>query len=68
MVDTYHMKTDQSPNVDTDDDGVNDSVVATRTWVLIDVDADGNFDAATDMVILLTGTQDLADTGSDFTV
>ena len=67
VVDTYHMKTDQSPNVDTDEDGENDSVVATRTWVLIDVDADGDFDADTDMVILLSGTQDLADTGSDFT-
>ena len=67
VVDTYHMKTDNSPDVDTDDDGVGDSVVATRTWVLIDVDADGDFDADTDMVVLLSGTQDLADTGSDFT-
>ncbi len=38
-----------------------------RTWILIDVDADGDFDAATDIVIALTGTLDLTDSGDQFT-
>ena len=56
---------------DTDDDDVYTSGTDTdlsRTWVLIDVDADGDFDAATDMVIALTGTVDLTDDGSQFTI
>ncbi len=42
---------------DTATDGVQEAL---RTWVLIDVDSDGDFDAATDMVIELAGTQTLA--------
>ena len=37
------------------DDG-NDSIALSRTWVLIDVNGDGDFNAEDDMVIALTGT------------
>ena len=69
VVDTYHRMplATETANVDTDGDGNDDSVVATRTWVLIDVNADGDFDASVDMVIALAGTVDLNDNGSDFT-
>ena len=41
---------------DMDEDEVRDSGEnAMRTWVLFDIDGDGNFDAATDMVIQLAG-------------
>ena len=38
-------------------DGTEDKM---RTWVLLDIDGDGNFDAANDMVIQLEGDIDLA--------
>ena len=60
---THSVITVQQTNftTDSDDDGTNDADPAvTRTWVLIDVDSDGNFDAGTDMVIELMGTTDNA--------
>ena len=56
----------ETANVDTDGDGTDDSVSDTRIWVLIDVDADGDFDAATDMAIAIDGTTALEQT--DFTM
>ncbi len=56
---THSVITVQQTNftTDSDDNGTNDADAAvTRTWVLIDVDGDGNFDAGTDMVIELMGT------------
>ena len=41
-------------------DSVNDSVVLFRTWVLIDANGDGDFSAADDIAIALTGTSDTA--------
>ena len=49
-------------NLDLDDDVTNanddgnDSIALSRTWVLIDVNGDGDFNAEDDMVIALTGT------------
>ena len=46
-----------------DDNDTEDS----RTWVLIDVDGDGDFDAGTDMAIAIVGTQTLTGgTSGDF--
>ena len=61
-----------APELDDDGNVTTAGVPATRTWVLIDVDADGDFDAATDMVILLSGGTggtafDLTVGGGDFT-
>ena len=52
--------------IDRDGDGTNDAIGLTRTWVLIDVNADGDFDASVDMAIALTGlvTPLLTDFGS----
>ena len=40
--------------IDRDSDGTNDAIGLYRTWVLIDVNADGDFDASVDMAIALT--------------
>ena len=42
--------------IDRDGDGTNDAIGLARTWVLIDVNADGDFDASVDMAIALAGT------------
>ncbi len=42
--------------IDRDGDGTNDAIGLYRTWVLIDVNADGDFNASVDMAIALTGT------------
>ena len=39
--------------IDRDGDGTNDAIGLLRTWVLIDVNADGDFDASVDMAIAL---------------
>ena len=70
--DTYWTTAPVADDPDTAEDESVTGVSATRTWVLIDVDADGDFDAATDMVILLSGgvggtAFDLTNDGSDFT-
>ena len=41
--------------IDLDGDGTNDVIGLYRTWLLIDVNADGDFDSAVDMAIALTG-------------
>ena len=69
--DTYWTTAPVADDPDTTEDESVTGVSATRTWVLIDVDADGDFDAATDMVILLSGDVggtafNLTDDGSDF--
>ncbi len=47
-------------NLDLDDEDGDESVELFRTWVLIDVDGDGDFDAGTDMAIALTGESSTA--------
>ena len=56
--DTYSVVYAQEMNFTEDNsgNGVNDSTPdVTKTWVLIDVDGDGDFDASVDMVIELEG-------------
>ena len=45
---------------------IGDTTVAAEPglWLLVDIDADGNFDAATDMVIFLAGVPSATDTSS----
>ncbi|MCY4357782.1 MAG: hypothetical protein OXD01_09730, partial [Gammaproteobacteria bacterium] len=50
--------------IDLDGDGINDVIGLYRTWILIDVNADGDFDSAVDMAIALTGAA--ADTAVGF--
>ena len=57
VVDATHFTTDGN------DDGTNDSDPVTTSWAFIDVDGDGDFDAATDMVIKLN---DVDLSGNDF--
>ena len=62
VTETYWMTAPVVDNPDTPEDETAAGVGAQRTWVLIDVDGDGDFNAATDMAIALTGTITLADT------
>ena len=58
-------------DVDSDDDSDEEEIGLLRTWVLIDVNADGDFDASVDMAIALTGETalvDLTNDGSQFTI
>ena len=52
--------------VDLDGDGTDDGIREERTWIFIDVDGDGDFNAEIDMVIALEGAL-MIDTG-DFTI
>ena len=58
---------DETANFDADGDETNESIELERTWILIDVDADGDFDASVDMVIALKGAVNLDDAGGSFT-
>ena len=49
--------------IDRDGDGTNDAIGLYRTWILIDVNADGDFDASVDMAIAVT-----QDSGFDNTI
>ena len=53
---TYWMTRPVANDPDTTEDETVAGVSASRTWLLIDVDGDGDFNAATDMAIALTGT------------
>ncbi len=53
------LKADEDPvsaagAIDRDGDGTNDAIGLYRTWILIDVNADGDFDASVDMAIAVT--------------
>ena len=61
VTETYFRELDGDPAsangaIDRDGDGTNDAIGLYRTWVLIDVNADGDFNASVDMAIALTGT------------
>ena len=60
VTETYWSTAPVVDDPDTATDESADGVSAIRTWVLIDVDGDGDFDASVDMAIALTGTVDLA--------
>ena len=55
--DNFHRAVgeNETANFDSDGDDDPDRIEDNRTWVLIDIDGDGNFDAANDMVIQLSG-------------
>ena len=56
VTETYWVRRPVADDPDTADDETFAGESATRKWILIDVDGDGDFDAATDMVIALTGS------------
>ncbi|MCY4295550.1 MAG: hypothetical protein OXE54_01100 [Gammaproteobacteria bacterium] len=51
---------DGAVDTDGDADSTADAIGLYRTWVLIDVNADGNFDASVDMAIALTQNSDFS--------
>ena len=64
VTETYWSTRPVADDPDTTEVETVNGVSATRKWILIDVDGDGHFDAATDMVIALTDsgtTFDIAD-------
>ena len=65
VTETYWMTAPVVDDPDTDEDETAAGDSANRKWILIDVDGDGDFDAATDMAIAVTGS-DTAVVSGDF--
>ena len=65
VTETYWTTVPVAEDPDTTEVEAVAGVSAVRTWVLIDVDGDGDFSAATDMAIALTGTITLSVAAGD---